>query len=86
MTSLPGLGPERPRTFEIARIKRVAMSLIDDDDVTVFVSELACVEPGCPPIETVIALLGRGDPVQHTIHKPAAEVTELDVVAVLRPS
>ncbi|UXA17584.1 hypothetical protein [Mycobacterium sp. SMC-4] len=29
-----------------------------DDDVTVIVQQLACVEPDCPPVETVIAVLG----------------------------
>jgi hypothetical protein len=46
----------------------------------VMVNELRCTEPGCPPIETVIAfLLAGAPPVQVKIHKPATEVTEEDV-------
>jgi hypothetical protein len=53
------------------------------DEVTVLVSELTCREPGCPPVETVIALLrGRDDATKYTIHRPAAEVTREDVAAL----
>jgi hypothetical protein len=49
-------------------------------DTTVMVTELECREPGCPPIETVIALLeGPGRRRQYKIHKPAAEVSRSDV-------
>ncbi|MEM7094264.1 MAG: hypothetical protein AAF567_14775 [Actinomycetota bacterium] len=47
------------------------------------VTELECSEPGCPPIETVIALLREGEQVQHKIHKPIAEVSEADVLDAL---
>jgi len=30
------------------------------DDDAVVVNELACTQPGCPPIETVVALLRAG--------------------------
>jgi hypothetical protein len=34
-----------------------------DEEATVMVTELECREPGCPPIETVIAVLeGPGKP------------------------
>jgi hypothetical protein len=53
------------------------------DDVTILVSELACSEPGCPPVETVIALFrGREEPTKYTIHRPAVEVTREDVAAL----
>jgi len=46
-----------------------------NDETTVMVTELECREPGCPPIETVIALLkGPGDTQQYKIHKTASEV------------
>lgn len=45
------------------------------DETTVMVTELECREPGCPPIETVIALLkGPGNTQQYKIHKTADEV------------
>lgn len=54
--------------------------LAPGDDVTILVSELTCSEPGCPPVETVIALFrGREEPVKHKIHRPSAEVTRDDI-------
>jgi hypothetical protein len=64
------------------RIKEwVREQLPGDEEVTILVSELACSEPGCPPIETVIAVFrGREGAVKHTIHRPSAEITRDDVV------
>ncbi len=57
------------------------------DDVTILVSELACSEPGCPPVETVIALFrGREEPAKHTIHRPSAEVTREDIAGLFPSS
>ncbi len=51
-----------------------------NDETTVMVTELECREPGCPPIETVIALLkGPGDTQQYKIHKTADEIRLSDV-------
>ncbi|MEW6248434.1 MAG: hypothetical protein AB1555_17250 [Nitrospirota bacterium] len=50
------------------------------DETTVMVTELECREPGCPPIETVIAVLeGPGQVRQYKIHKSAGEVRRRDV-------
>jgi hypothetical protein len=50
---------------------------------TVIVSELRCPEPGCPPLETVIALFHEdGRSTQRKLHKALAEVTETDVRAL----
>lgn len=79
---LPGMGRKRdPQAVE--RIRGWVRSEVDDDDTTVLVTELECSEPGCPPIETVIALLREGEQVQHKIHKPIAEVSEADVLDAL---
>jgi hypothetical protein len=49
-------------------------------EAVVMVSELACTEPGCPPRETVIAILrGPGDMAQHKLHLAMAEITRADV-------
>jgi hypothetical protein len=49
-------------------------------DVSVLVTELRCTEPGCPPLETVVAILNwPGQPRQYKIHKPLTEVTRQDV-------
>jgi hypothetical protein len=50
-------------------------------DVSVMVTELRCTEPGCPPLETVIAILTQpGKTRQYKIEKALAEVTFLDVL------
>lgn len=57
--------------------------LAPGDDVTILVSELTCSEPGCPPVETVIALFrGKEEPTKHKIHKPSAEVTRDDIAVI----
>ena len=51
-----------------------------NDQTTVMVTELECREPGCPPIETVIAVLkGPGNTLQYKIHKTANEIGFSDV-------
>lgn len=54
------------------------------ENTVVMVSELQCMEEGCPPIETVIAVMGTAsDKRIFKIHKPIDDVTELDVVKAL---
>src|SRR5262245_52423305 len=49
-------------------------------DVPVLVTELRCTEPGCPPLETVIAVLSQpGRPRQYKVPKPLTELTRHDV-------
>lgn len=56
-----------------------------DENTTVMVSELQCMEEGCPPIETVIAVMETAsDKRMFKIHKPIDDVTELDVAMALR--
>jgi hypothetical protein len=66
------------------RIKEwVREQLALGDDVTILVSELSCSEPGCPPVETVIALFrGREGTTKYTIHRPSAEVTRDDIAGL----
>jgi len=65
------------------RIKAWARDVFQlNDETTVLVTELECREPGCPPIETVIAVLkGPGDTHQYKIHKMATEVGLSDIEA-----
>lgn len=72
------------RTIDAAQMERIKIwartTWALSDDATIMVTELECREPGCPPIETVIALLeGPGKITQHKIHKPAAEILLSDV-------
>ena len=53
------------------------------NSATISITELACVEEGCPPVETVVALLQAGsNPLQHKFHKPAGEFKAADLVEV----
>jgi hypothetical protein len=76
---------DQGRTAAIRRLKQRSRVLFHaGEDDAVVVSELACTEPECPPIETVIALLRAGHkPHQIKVHKPAVEVTEDDLRAAL---
>jgi hypothetical protein len=67
-----------------ARIKAWAAEALGlGDEIAVMVTELRCTEPGCPPLETVVAVLGGGGPTrQYKIHKPLDDVTREDVRAI----
>jgi hypothetical protein len=59
---------------------QVAAELGLDEETTVMVSELACMEEGCPPVETVIAVFRPGMPkLQFRLHRPMAEITAHDI-------
>ncbi|MGF1578582.1 MAG: hypothetical protein ACFCD0_04390 [Gemmataceae bacterium] len=76
----PKKDPNRTKTIR----NWVSTSLGLDEDVTVMITELECTEEGCPPLETVIAILDNpGNPKQFKIHKPISEVTQEDVVKVV---
>jgi hypothetical protein len=63
-----------------ANVKRWVRELfVLSDDATVMVTELRCSEPGCPPLETVIAILSENGNRQYKLHKPIEEVVEDDV-------
>lgn len=83
---LIGMSRPRPDLERVRRIKetlREALSLSEDDAVTV--TELACLEEGCPPIETVIGLLRPGVPqLQHKFHKPTASIDAQDLSEVCK--
>ena len=79
----PKNSPNRSRN--IGDIKRWAAVALDiEEGVSLLVTELQCSEPGCPPIETVIALLRPGKRTeQFKIHRPIAEITQAEVTAAL---
>lgn len=74
------------RSAAIRALKATARTLFEaTDDDAVVVNELSCAEPGCPPVETVVALLRAGcDPRQVKVHKLAVEVTEHDLRAAIQ--
>src|ERR1700728_1744954 len=53
------------------------------DETPVMVTELRCTEVGCPPKETVVAVLhGPGDTRQEKLPRGVAELTRKDVAAM----
>lgn len=79
-----GKGPRRPNLERVRRIKaalRQALSV--SEDATVTVTELACLEEGCAPIETVIGMLRPNSlPLQHRLHKTTDAVDAADLAEV----
>jgi hypothetical protein len=66
------------RTNEIKA--QVAAALGLGEEATVMVSELACMEEGCPPVETVIAVFRPAvNKLQFRLHRPISEITAHDI-------
>jgi hypothetical protein len=84
MLGLSGrLGPRDPST--IAAVKTWARRALGlPPDSALLVTELACHEPGCPPVETVIADVSRPG-VRRTwkLHQPLSTLTEADIHRML---
>ncbi|MEU6352419.1 hypothetical protein ABZ896_24360 [Streptomyces sp. NPDC047072] len=80
----PGFGPSTP-TPHLRELKETVRTLLGlDDDTAVVIRRLACTEPGCPPLETVVAVLPMNGPARRwTLHQPADEITEDDLRAAL---
>jgi hypothetical protein len=55
-----------------------------DEDTAVMIRQLACTEPGCPPIETVVAVLPMNAPARRwTLHRPVDQITTDDLRGLL---
>jgi hypothetical protein len=82
-----GFGPGNPAapSPHLRELKETVRTLLDlDDDTAVMIRQLACTEPGCPPLETVVAVLPMdGNARRWTLHRPTDEITEDDLKAVL---
>jgi hypothetical protein len=79
----PGHSPDRTAEIKVWAAESLGLS----HDVAVLVTELHCTEPGCPPLETIVAILGANGPArQYKIHKSLADLTREDVQAVLDPA
>ena len=81
--NLPGLLGNKTIAdpLQTARVKHwVKESFALADDIVVMVTELQCTEEGCPPLETVIAILASpSQPRQFKLHKPLAEILATDI-------
>jgi len=70
---------------KVAQVKNwVYNRLPISPDTAVSVNQLACREPGYPPIETVIAVMTR-PPQQYKIYKPIADLNYSDLLNIFRP-
>jgi hypothetical protein len=69
---------------QISRIKEWVATQFDlGPDAVVMVSEVRCSEPGCPPLETIIAVLeGCGDRRQAKLHKAVQEIDANDIAGI----
>ena len=81
---LIGTSRRRPNLERVRRIKKALREALRlSDDMTVTVTELACLEEGCAPIETVIGLLRPNAPqLQYKLHKTTDAVDAQDLVEV----
>ena len=71
------------RKAAIGQARQVVKQLVKSDEISVLVTELACHQPGCSPVETVIALLDRSGSKTWKIGRPVVELTEDEITAAL---
>ena len=78
---LIGSGSNKPNIQCIRRIKRCLRQALElPEDAIITVTQLACLEKGCAPLETVIGLLRVGNPrLQAKIHKATEAVAASDL-------
>ena len=81
---LIGKSSKKPNLETVRRIKRALREALElSDDATVTVTELACLEEDCAPVETVFGLLRPDAPqLQHKVHKPTDAVEADDLLQV----
>lgn len=78
----PRLGPDPAQMTAIKTWVRTAFQL--SAETTLMVTEVQCLEEGCPPLETVIAMLDQpGVARQYKVPKPISGVTRDDVDALV---
>jgi hypothetical protein len=67
----------------MARLQAATRALLDlSDDVVISVTELACREPGCPDIETIVAVMRTGEgPRTAKFRKPLPDITADNLAA-----
>lgn len=78
---LIGNSTKRPNIESVRRIKKALRTVLDlPEDTVMTVSQLACLEQDCAPLETVIGLLRSGEPqLQYKIHKATDAVESGDL-------
>ena len=78
---LVGRSSKKPSLETIRRIKKTLLDVLDlPNDAMITVTQIACLEEDCAPLETVIGLLQPGCPQrQYKIHKATNTVTTNDL-------
>ncbi len=81
---LIGNASKRPSLARIRSIKRGLRTVLDlPEEAMITVTQLACLEQGCAPLETVVGLLRAGEPqLQCKIHKATDDLVPADLVQV----
>ena len=79
-------GLPKPDRQAVDRVKELARSAIQPAPDTAFaVNEIACNDPGCPGLETVILVMEPGRKTRALkVPKPLDEVAEQDILAALK--
>ena len=69
----------------IAEIRALVVKQLGlDDEATVMISEWACTEMGCPPIETIVAILCPDKPARKfKIHKAIGDIKDDELLDLL---
>lgn len=72
-----------PRKIE--QLKTWTYELLELDwEIPVSVSQLRCTEPGCPPLETVVAVM-TNPAKQYKIHKSIDAIEYTDICTAIQP-
>jgi hypothetical protein len=85
---MPVWNNSNERAAAIATVKNaVSVHLGLGEDDYVMVTELRCAEEGCPPLETVIAVMRKDRHKQaYKIHKPIGDITAADLQGLFAKS
>ena len=83
---LIGQSGRKPNLDKIRHLKQVLRDALDlPEDATINLTELACMEEDCPPVETVFGLLRSDAPqLQHKVHKTTEEVDANDLLEICK--
>jgi len=78
-------GLPKPNREAVERVKEMARAALRTSPETALaVNEIACNDPGCPGIETVILVMEPGQKTRALkVQKPLDEVTEPDILGAL---
>ena len=81
-----GLFDSEPNKVSPAQLQQlkawVYETLSIDTTIPISISQLKCSEPGCSPLETVIAVMSQPSQT-YKIHSPAVEIGRSDVVEAI---